>query len=278
MAEDPDEALPGLPLLLAQGAADVGEDEQAVGEPSLSEGAAPGLEAARPARQGEVEHARLARRVRGLRRPQRLPEAQLLGAPAEELLGRPVEQPLPRAVHQAQAPLVVEREHRHVDLLHDLAEEGGGLQGAQTLLAQGLRERVHLQHGLGERIVALGPPGPEREVLLAERGQQVREGLQGTDDVLLHREGEGQPEPDHQESERPLHLAAEIGRPEQAQGGHRTGEPGEERHQEDAPFVGDLPTTARGHSAAGAGRARCATGRGPPRPGSRSRRSGRAPS
>src|SRR6266571_3834385 len=91
----------------------------------------------------------------GLRRAQRLPEPQLLGAPAEELLGRPVEEPLPRAVHQAQAALVVEREHRHVDLLHDLAQEGGGLEGAQALLAQGVRVRVHLLHRLGERIVAL---------------------------------------------------------------------------------------------------------------------------
>ena len=60
--------------------------------------------------------------------------------------------------------LRVEREDGNVDLLHHLAQESGGLERAEPLLAQRLRERVHLAHRLAQRVLAPAPRA-EREVL-----------------------------------------------------------------------------------------------------------------
>src|SRR5206468_8842949 len=137
VAEDADEALPGLAFLFAQGAAHVGEHEELQGQSSLAKSAAPRLPPSGAAGQGKVEDARRAR-VEALR------ETQLRGQAAQQLLLRPSEQALARAVGQPEPVLAVEREDRDVDLLHHLAQESGRLEGAQALLAQRLRQRVDL--------------------------------------------------------------------------------------------------------------------------------------
>ena len=97
--------------------------------------------------------------------------------PTSRSAGRP-EQALARAVEQLQLGAGVEREHRDVDLLHHLAQERRGLERAQPLLAQHLGERVDLDERLAQRVVAAPDARAEREVLLAQRPQQVRQRLQ----------------------------------------------------------------------------------------------------
>ncbi len=89
MADHPDEALPGLALLVAQRAAHVGEHEQLHGLAPLPEGAAAQVEAAGGPGEGRLGDAR---RLAG----QEGGEADRLGAQADQALGRRAEQALAR--------------------------------------------------------------------------------------------------------------------------------------------------------------------------------------
>ena len=81
-------------------------------------------------------------------------QADLVGGPAHQLLGGTAEQPLAGAVHQPQPVLLVEGEHRHVDLGHHRPQQRRGLERAEPLVAQRVGERVDLEQRLAERIVA----------------------------------------------------------------------------------------------------------------------------
>jgi len=67
-------------------------------------------------------------------------------------------------------------------------------QRAQALLLQRAAERVDLRHDVAERLVAARAARANGEIPLAQRGEQVRHGLERTDDAFLHREREAQPE------------------------------------------------------------------------------------
>ena len=179
VADDADEPLPRLALLLAQRPADVGDDEQLVPLPAEAERRASHVPAAGAARQIERhDAARLAEP--GV-------EAERVGRVAEQLLGGAAEQALARAVHELQASLRIEREDGDVDLLHHRAQQRRRLHGAQPLLVQRLGQGVDLGHHVAERIAGHGAAAANREVVLAQRRHQVGQRLQRRHDVLAQR-------------------------------------------------------------------------------------------
>ncbi len=100
------------------------------------------------------------------------------------------------AVHELQLVLFVEGENRDVDLGHHLSQERRRLERVEALVAERFDERVDLDHDLAERIAAAGAAGADREVPLAERGEQVRERLERQDDALAQRQREAEAEGD----------------------------------------------------------------------------------
>ena len=105
-------------------------------------------------------------------------ETELVGGAAEQLFGGLREQPLAGAVHEPQRLRAVEGEDRDVDLHHHRAQQRAGLERAEALLVQRRREHVHLEHDFAERVVAARAARADREVALAQRGEQVRQRLQ----------------------------------------------------------------------------------------------------
>ena len=101
-------------------------------------------------------------------------------------------QPLAGAVDHAQALLRIEGEHGDVDLLHDRAQQRRGLDRAQPLIVQRLGERIDLEQRGAERIVGVRGAAADREVVLAQRRQQVGQRLQRHDDARADRRGEAE--------------------------------------------------------------------------------------
>ena len=130
--QDPDEPLPGPPLLVAQGAREVREDEQLVRATALAEGPAPQLESARTPGEDEVQEP--------LALPlQSLLQAHLGGAHSQEPLPGCSQEGLARAVHEAEPIVSVEGEDRHVDLGHDGPQEGRGFHASRAAAAGAAR-------------------------------------------------------------------------------------------------------------------------------------------
>ena len=175
-------------------------------------------------------------------------------------VARRPEQPLRRlaqearagAVHELQLVLLVEGEHRDVDLRHHLAQERRRLERVEALVAQRLDERVDLDHHLAERIAAAGAAGADREVAFAERGEQVRERLERQDDALAQREREAEAERDDEDGQRPLDLGRVVAGPEKDERDERPGQRRGERHQQDAAVVAQARLAGRGRGHQGA--------------------------
>ena len=110
----------------------------------------------------------------------------------------------PGAVDELQLLLLVEGEHRDVDLRHHLAQQRRRLERVEALVAQRLDQRVDLDHHLAERIAAARAAGADGEVPLAERREQVRQRLQRQDDALAEREREAEADGDDEDRQRPL--------------------------------------------------------------------------
>ena len=187
----------------------------------------------------------------------------------EQALGGSGQQALAGAIHQAQALVLVEGEDGHVDFAHHGAQQGGGLHGAEALLAQRAAQRVDFAHDFAQRVVGAGRAAAHREIALAQGAQQVGEGLQREDHALAHGQGEPQPGADDQHGEGPLHLGgrsrrvhsihsatAEPGSP--ASSASRTTRPSWLMH---AGFSLTFIAGPTGRTAAAAGRARCGSGR-----------------
>src|SRR5262249_36496621 len=82
-----------------------------------------------------------------------------------------------------------------------------------------------------------GAARPDREVPLAKRRQEVRQGLERQDDTLAQGEREAETEGRDEDRERPLDLGRVVAGPEKDE---RDGGPrkrGRQGHQEDAPIV-----------------------------------------
>ena len=78
-----------------------------------------------------------------------------------------------RAIHQAQAARAIERKHRYVNFLHHFAQQGGGFQRAEPLLAQRFAQRVHFPQNFAEHVFAIRAAGADGKISLTQRGQQV---------------------------------------------------------------------------------------------------------
>ena len=199
MADDADEPLPGLALLVTQRAADVGHDQQLERDAALPEMPGAHFPPPRPAGKRQACAGGPAHRE-ALRQP------ELVGGPSQKPLEGPRQQPLPGAVDDAQAAIGIEGEDRHGNLLHDRAQQRRGFERAQPLLAQRVGQRVHLDEHFAQRIVAPLPARADREVFLAQGRQQIRQRLQGVDDAVAQRDRDAPPEPDDEQGEGPLDL------------------------------------------------------------------------
>ena len=171
VADDADQPLPRLTFLLAQRPADVRQHQQVMGKPAKTKGGAPHFPSpARAAGLGDIDD------------PRRLAEpvghAQLLGGASQHLLDGAVHQPFARAVGDAQMLRRIEGEDGDVDLLHHRAEQRRGFDRTEALLVQRLGEGVHLGKGGAERVVGIDRAAADAEVVLAQRRQQVGEGLE----------------------------------------------------------------------------------------------------
>ena len=143
------------------------------------------------------------------------------------------EQPLAGAVDEHAALLAVEGEDRDVDLRHHRPQQRARLERAEPLVVQRLGERVDFEHHRAERIVAAGAARADREVALAQRGQQVRQRLQRQHDAMAHAERAAGPDADDEHGQRPLDFRRVVAGPEQDQRDQRA-EAGGERQQQDA--------------------------------------------
>src|SRR5690606_2098678 len=94
VSEDTDEPLPRLPLLLAERAADVGEDDERVRQSALPELARSDLPSPAPSRERDLRRARPHAAVQAPLEP------EVVRAPAEQPLGGACEGPLARAVDE----------------------------------------------------------------------------------------------------------------------------------------------------------------------------------
>ncbi|MCA9634602.1 MAG: serine/threonine protein kinase [Myxococcales bacterium] len=234
VAEHPHEALPGLPLLLPQGPAEVGEDDQGVGEPALAEVAAAELPGPRAAREDGQQGPRGVALEAGR-------EAERGRVAAEEPAG-PAEEAGRRVVGEAEDPLRVEGEDRDVDLLHHLAEERVGFEGAEPLLAEGVGEPVDLAEHARERVVvALRDAGAEREVLLAEGGEEGRDRVQRAGQAGVERRRAAEPGDHRDRAEGPARLGAVIVEEEEREGDDQRGRPGREGEEHHPHLVAITP-------------------------------------
>ncbi|PYS76671.1 MAG: hypothetical protein DMF66_13435 [Acidobacteria bacterium] len=134
MAEHAHDPLPGLQLLLAQGPAQVGDDEELVRDAALAETAPAHAPAAGgPAVAGERFRQCVRRLV--VAHSQAVGESEFFGGATRGALRSPREQALARAVHQSQAASGVEGEDGHVNLRHHRAQERRRFQSAEAVLA-----------------------------------------------------------------------------------------------------------------------------------------------
>ena len=242
--DDANQALPRLSLFLAQRLAQIGEHQQLVRPPALPEQASPDFPPAHAAgkRRGDD-----ARRLAA----QALVEIEFGRAPPEEPLRRLTQETRAGAVHELQLVFLVEREDRDVDLRHHFSQQGRRLERVEPLMAQRFDQGVDLDHHLAERVTAARAAGANREVPLAERGQQVRERLQRQHHPLAQRQREAQAEGDDEDRQRPLDLRGVVAGPQEDERDERPRQRRGERHQEDAAVVAEARFSRGGRHGSG---------------------------
>ena len=177
VANHPDEPLPCIALLLAQGNADVREHQQRVRDAALAKTGSSyhpvdGIAFAgknHDALIGLVEH-------RG--------KLQLIGAAAQGPRRGEMEDALRGGIDKPQAMGRIKGKHRRVHGRNDAAQQCRGLQLTQTLALQHVGEFIDLQGKLSQSI-QLPPPARAKGVVgFAQRGDNVGQGLKRADDLL----------------------------------------------------------------------------------------------
>src|SRR5262249_17747986 len=133
VTEHAHETTPRLQLLFAKRLRDVRENEQRMRAPILTKRSAPYFPSPRAARERYVHRARRFT-------DETVRETNLIGGSPEQTFGNMPEKALAGAVHEAQALVVIEREHGDVDVGHDRAKERGRLHRAEPLRAQRFAE------------------------------------------------------------------------------------------------------------------------------------------
>ena len=241
VADDANQALPRLTLLVAQRLADVGHDEQLERDAALSEMAACGPPSGR-CRPGMCRRRSMARRRRGN------PTSPSSSAvrPSSRSIGRASSRSPARFARRSRRSGSNEKTATG-NLLHHRAQQRGRFERSEALLAKRFGQRVHLDQHLAERVVFTLTARADREVLLTQRREQVRQRLQRVDDAIAQRRRHAPPEADDEERERPLHLRREVAAPQQNQRDAGAGQAGQERHQQDAAVVGQPALEAPAH-------------------------------
>ena len=228
VADDADQPLPRLTLLVAQRPADVGEHQQLVRTAFLTERRAPHFPAARCRRGTRRPRCAATCPSRQVRRP-----SSSAVRPSSCSAGLR-QQPLAGAVDEPQRLRAVEGEDGDVDLHHHRAQQRAGLERAEALIVQRRGEDVDFEHHRAERIVAARAARADREVALAQRRQQVRQRLQRQHDAMADAERAAGPDADDEHRQRPLHFGGVVAGPEQDERDERRREAGREREQQDA--------------------------------------------
>ena len=167
MAEHANEALPGLALFIAQRAAQIRDDEQLVREPCFAKISAMNFPAAGFSGKRDLLDAR---RVAG----EAFGKAELARVSSEKALFRLIQNALAGAIHEAKRAVAVECKNRDVDFLHHFAEQRGGFESAESLLAKRFAERVHFAQHFAERIAFIGAAGANRKIAFAQSGEKIR--------------------------------------------------------------------------------------------------------
>jgi hypothetical protein len=233
--EDPDDALPGLTLFLAQRAPHVGEHQQLVREAPQPKGAAAQLPLPGRPGEGRLDGARCLALEEG-----REAEGGGGGTQRGRRRGRRRgrgEQAFAGAVDQAELALAVEGEDRDVDLGDHLAQQRAGLQGAGVLAPERLGEAVDLGQGFAQGVAAAGDTAADGEVPVAQRAQEVRHGAQRTNDVRPQREGPPQPAADGDRGQDPGVAGGAATGAEEQQRDRDGGQRRQQRQPQHAPLV-----------------------------------------
>ena len=239
VAENADQALPGLPFLLAERARQVREDDQPEALASLAGDAPAHLPPAVPSRMAQLERARRGPREDRL-------EAEFAGGPAHGVFPPPAEKTLRGPVEEPEPARFVEGEDDHVDLGEHAPEESARLDGTDALVAEDRLQPVRLVVGEPERSVDAFLPEPDREVALAKGGENVRQRAYRPDGAGAGGERQGDPARGRKQDD---------GEPRRAREGR---EPGEKRGGEDARKTrGECAEEDTGVVAGAARRGRC---------------------
>src|SRR5208283_1938910 len=235
VAQDADEALPRLHLLLAQGPADVAEHQELVRPPVLAERPSPHAPA--PVGAGGLGRAQ---DTVGLPL-QAVGEADLPRAPPDEALTRLAEQALAGGVDEAQPRVRVEREDGDIDLLHHGGEERSGLKGPAPLRLEDVAQPVDLGQDVAQGVAHPGSPRAEREVALAQRKEEVGHGLQGAHDALPRGGREPEPAPDYHQGHGAPHVGPVVATPDPREREGHGGRAREKGVGEDRLVVVEVP-------------------------------------
>src|SRR5437667_4533349 len=167
-------------------------------------------------------------------------EPQIGRRKAKKPLGGARQEALAGAIDQAQLAFGIEGENGDINLLHHRAEERGGFERSEALLAKGLTQRVYLAHHLSQSIVVTRPARTNRKILFAQRRQKIGERLQRKDDAMTQRHSEAEPEENKEDCESPGRARGIVTRPEENQGNQRAGETRGHGEKLNAPLKGKL--------------------------------------
>ena len=233
MTHDADQALPRQPLFFAERAAQIGENDELVRAATLPKRTSPhgppsgtaGETNLHGPRRRAFEAARQGKFFRGQ------VEQTLRGASQKAFAG---------AVDQLQFLRVVKREHGHVDLFHDGAQQRRRFERSQPLRAEGLAQGVDLAHHLAERVVEARPAGAHRKILLAHGGEQIGKSLQRKDHTASQRRRKADPEAHDENRKGPRRARGVRAGPQQNQGDQRPRESRSHRQKLDAALVREV--------------------------------------
>ena len=177
MAEHPNESLPGFAFLFPQGPAQIGQNEQFMGQTTFAEVAFAHAPAAAAAGKCQGER-RVFIGVEANR------QAEITRPAAEQFVDRLAKQIFACAINQTEPSIGIEGEDRDFDLGHDRAEQRGCFEGAQPLHAQRLAELIDLEQDFAERVLGPRAAGADRVIAFAQGREQIAHRLERTHAVF----------------------------------------------------------------------------------------------
>ena len=108
-------------------------------------------------------------------------------------------------------------------------------------MLQGVAQGIDLDQHFSQRVAGPGSAASDREVLLSQCGEEIGQGLQGTNDALASREGETHPCRQQDSGEGPLGQGSPWHVPHQDERHDRGREARQQDEQQDVPIVGEAP-------------------------------------